>query len=136
MRWSKGFLDWLSELRPRQMLMISAVAALVMFGIMYFAFTKLTRVEEEVITHETPEVVTRSVVVAKSDIGAQTILKREMLELKELPEEMVPTNAVSDAGAVINRTTKAMIFSGDVITEQKIYGSNEPTGFVGSIPKY
>ena len=135
MRWSKGFLDWLSELRPRQMLMISAVAALVMFGIMYFAFTKLTRVEEEVVSHETPEVVTRSVVVAKSDIGAQTILKREMLELKELPEDMVPTNAVSDAGAVINRTTKAMIFSGDVITEQKIYGSNEPTGFVGSIPK-
>ena len=135
MRWSKEFLDWLSDLRPRQMLMISVAAALIMFGIMYFAFTRLVEVEPKTMPQETLEVVMRTVVVAKGDIGAQTILKRDMLELKELPDEMVPTNAVVDTAAVVNRTTKAMIFSGDVITDQKIYGINEPTGFVGSIPK-
>ena len=129
------FLNWLSKLTPNQLLMMSGGAAVVMFAIMYFAFSTLTENNDDTpLRQETPVISTQSVVVAKSNIAAQTVLKKSMLEFKELPEEMIPRNAVTDMSEVLNKATKAEIFAGDVITSQKIYKDSTASGFVGKIP--
>lgn len=139
MKWIKKFLNRLGDLSPRQLLAISVASALSMFGLMYAA---LTEIQEENATKTMMPVVdqpkkieTKTVVVAKTNINPQTPLKSEMLELKEVPENMVPANAVLNEKEVLNRSTKVAIFEGDFITPQKVYGESEASGFVGMIPK-
>ncbi len=131
------FLNWLSDLRPRQLLILSGIAAAVMFAIAYGAFSMLQREiqeEQQPTTKELPAIAMKSVVVAKSNIASKTILKQNMLQLKELPENIVPPNAVTDMAVVLNKMTKTAIYSGDVLTEQKVFQSQEQSGFVGTIP--
>lgn len=137
MKWIKKFLNRLGDLSSRQLIAISIISALCMFGLMYAALTSTKEVEEAVksMPEAPPKINTRSVVVAKTNIEAQTPLKSEMLELKEMPEDMVPANAVSDENELLDRSTKAPIFEGDFITPQKVYGESEASGFVGMIPK-
>lgn len=131
------FLNWLSDLRPRQLLILSGIAAAVMFAIAYGAFSMLQKEiqeEQQPTTKELPAIAMKSVVVAKSNIASKTILKQNMLQLKELPENIVPPNAVTDMAVVLNKMTKTAIYSGDVLTEQKVFQSQEQSGFVGTIP--
>ena len=138
MKWIRRFLNRLGDLSPRQLIAISVMSALSMFGLMYAALTELR--EEESMNMIVPavespkETETKTVVVAKTNIQAQTPLRSEMLELKEVPEDIIPANAVFDEKEVLNRSTKVAIFEGDFITPQKVFGDDETSGFVGMIP--
>ena len=138
LRWLKMMLTRLSDLNPRQLLAIAGVSALCMFGLMYAA---LTGVEKEVIEPtrsiptEVPQTAMKTVVVAKTDISEQTLLKREMFETREMPENLVPADAVTDVEAIVNRAAKTKILAGDVMTPQRIYAESEARGFIGMIPK-
>ena len=117
-------LDILNNLRPRQLLMLSGVAAVIMFAIIYFSLTLWTHQNEEekpVETVATPKVEMVGVVVAKSNIAPQTVIKEDMLQLKEVSAELVPAGAVTKVSDVLNTFSRTTIFSGDLITKQKIY---------------
>lgn len=141
------FFDWLSNLRPRQLLALAGVSALFIFFIMYFALTMVaknqvpipeinneTNSEENQDEPEKPELQMVSVVVATKTIEPKTMLISKFLETKEIPENAVPPDAVTDIAEIANKPARVRIYQGDVITHQKVYRTVEQSGFVGSIP--
>ena len=141
------FFDWLSNLRPRQLLALAGVSALFIFFIMYFALTMFlknqvpipepnneTITEENQAEPEKPEIQMVSVVVATKTIEPKTMLISKFLETKEIPENAVPPDAVTDIAEIANKPARVRIYQGDVITHQKVYRTVEQSGFVGSIP--
>ena len=72
--------------------------------------------------------------MAKSDIPPLTIIKEEMLQTKEVPEELVPSDAVTEISKIVNTSAKTAIFADDVITERKLLADLKQLTFVGSIP--
>ena len=128
----KRLINWLSGLPPRKLGLLAVSLALIVFAVVYTVLSSLGRADEA--KKEAPAIITKNVVVAKSNISQKTILRSEMLQVKALPESMVPQNAITDINKLANRMTKTAIFAGDVITEQKVYSAAEKGGFIGSIP--
>ena len=52
----------------------------------------------------------------------------------EVPEELVPSDAVADTAKIVNTSAKTAIFADDVITERKLLSDLKQLTFVGSIP--
>ena len=129
-------LSWLNDIKPRQLLILAGSVMLAMF---IFAFTFLSwwtqKEVKEVVEEQAPPVVNmRTVVTAKIDIPAMTPIKTEMLEAKEVPEELVPADAVTEISRMKDTLSKTPIFAGDVITERKLSADIKDAGFVGTIP--
>ena len=76
----------------------------------------------------------KTVVVAKNDIPPLTVIKADMLETKEVAENLVPEGAVEDVAEIVNVSAKTEIFAGDVITIRKLLADSEQPTFVKSIP--
>ena len=142
----RKFFDWLSNLRPRQLLALAGVAAIIIFFLMYIALTMLSggsrnapppeEVEQQQTTEEnqTPEIKMVNVVVAAGNIEPRSMLVSNLLETQEMPENMVPQDAVTDIAEVANKPARERIYKGDVITHSKVYQNAAMAGFVGSIP--
>lgn len=138
------FFDWLSNLRPRQLLAMAAGAAIFIFLIMFFALSILTKqnpipIDTEDITEQEeekkePEIKMKSVVVAARNIEPKTMLISRLLTTQEFPENTLPPDVVTDIGEVANKPARERIFKGDVITRSKVYHNAQQAGFVGSIP--
>jgi len=127
---------WLNDLNPRQLLVLAGVVFFLMFGVIYFFLSWWTAKDEDTdsVTQNSPIFEMRTVVTAKSDIPPLTVMKQEMLELKEIPAEVTPSDAVGDMAKVLNTTAKTEILSGDVITERKLFSDLNQVTFVASIP--
>lgn len=129
---------WLNDLNPKQLVILAGIVMFLMFTSIYFFLSwwiAKNEEEKEVIPAEPEKIVAmQSVVVAKSDIPPQTILKNEMLEMKEVPEELVSHDAVTEISNVVNKSAKTAIFAGDVITKKKLMSDLNQNTFVGSIP--
>lgn len=136
------FFDWLSNIRPRQLLALAGVSAILVFIIMYLALTIFfkpdikdfdntnTNVEE---TKE-PEIKMRTVVIAARNIEPKTMIISRLLETAEFPENTIPADAITDINEVVNKPARESILKGDIITQSKFYRNAAMAGFVGSIP--
>ena len=129
----------LNDLRPRQLAMLAVGAAVLMFITVYFGMSLLTKQEIIVQPEEPPpppppveEKV--AVVVAKTSIPPRTRIQETMLQMKELPPELVPEGAIKSFNDVLNVQVKVSIFPGDVLTIQKVFADKSAEGFVGTIP--
>ena len=130
-------LDYLNNLNVRQVLMLAGIAAVLMFVVLYIFLTKFASVENEnvtptTITVEVPQVST--VVVAKSDIAPRVTISENMVEVKEVPADSVPSGAITSLSEVLDKPARINILAGDIITKRKLYLSSEQSGFVGAIP--
>ena len=128
-------LDVLNDLRPRQLMLLAGATALLMFVVVYFALTGLTEKKEMTVTAPVSQVVTRSVVVARDDIAPNTVLREDMLEVKELPATAVPKGSVMVMRDVVGKPAASTIYAGDVITVAKVFSDKSATGFTGTIPE-
>ena len=128
--------DKLNDLRPKQLLMLAGAAAVLMFMTIYFGMTLLTKQEvpPEPDKAVKPVIETSQVVVAKVNIPARTRIQESMLQMKEIPVDMVPSGAINNFDELINLQIKVPIFAGDTFTRQKISGEASYEGFVGEIP--
>lgn len=126
-----------NDLRPRQLLMLAGVAAVLMFGAIYFAISSFTNEPVKIVEPPTePEKVieTVAVVVAKSNIHPNTRIQESMLQMKEMPKDMIPEGAIKSFDEVKNVQVHISIFAGDVLTVQKITAEGDNEGFTASIP--
>ena len=117
--------------------MLSGAAAIIMFAVIYFSLSLWMRQNEEakpVVETVAKEVEMVDVVVAKSNIAPQTVIKENMVQLKKVSAELVPEGTVKKVADVVNTFSRTTIFAGDLITEQKIYTDLAQAGFVGTIP--
>ena len=128
-------LDILNDLRPRQIFMLAGVSTLLMFGVAYLAFSFLAP-QETAETSPAPQqtIAMESVVMARSDIAAHTILNENMLQVRQIPADLVPIGALRTIRSAVGRPAGVSIYAGDVITDQKLYMESMQTGFTDSIP--
>ena len=124
--------DKLNALRPKQVLMLAIVAAGLMFLTIFIGVRSLMN-EEVVVTPQPQAEKTVSVVVAKTNIQPRTIIQENMLQMKDIPEKMVPEGAIKSFADVLGVQVKVSIFAGDVLTIQKVFSDKEE-GFAASIP--
>ncbi len=124
----------LNDLRPRQLLGLAGLAAMLMFVTIYIGMSFL--VNEEVIekAEEEKPVEKIAVVVAKVNIPPRTRIQDTMLQMKEFPSDMVPEGAITNFDDVLNVQIKVSIFAGDILTIQKVFTDKSAEGFIGTIP--
>ena len=134
--------DWISKLDFRQIVTLAVVVALIMFALASFSIWMLLQHEAENSSKENdvpttqvvPQIVMRKVVVANVTIAPKTILKTEMLTVKDFLEDSVPPDAFNDISQLVGKPTKVVINANEVITAQKIFDNVNQVGFVGTIP--
>ena len=81
-----------------------------------------------------PPVSTTKVVVAKQDIPQRAIIKDTMLQVVDVPDNLVPAGALKDMSEALNLPASVMIQQGDVLTDKKVYKDIKMAGFPGMIP--
>ncbi len=128
-------LDILNDLKPRQLLMLAGTAALLMFVVVYLSLTSLSEKKETTVTVPLSQTVNRSVVMARDDIAANTILQEDMLEVREVPTTAVPKGAVINMKDVVGQSVASTIYAGDIITVSKVFTDRSMAGFTGAIPE-
>ena len=115
---------------PRQLLLLCCVIALIVFLLIYFTLTRLTGQKPK----ETPPPANVQIVVAQTDIAARTVIRENMLQLREMPSNAVPAGAVNRTTDLIGKPAKMGIVQGEIITRQKMYNSVQDAGLSGRIP--
>jgi len=126
----------LNDLRPKQLLMLAVVAGGLMFVTIFVGIRMMTNKEVVIMPEEKPQPIVEmtSVVVAKLNIHPRTIIQENMLQMKELPAELVPEGAIRNFSEVQGVQVKVSIFAGDVLTVQKVFSESSDEGFAGTIP--
>ena len=129
-------IKWLNDLNPRQLLILAGVVMLVMFSSIYFFLSWWVADKDDEKKIEEPIAATemKTVVVAKNDIPPLTVIKSDMLETKEVAENLVPEGAIEDVAEIVNVSAKTEIFAGDILTTRKLLADSEQVSFVGTIP--
>lgn len=126
----------LNDLRPKQLLILAGIAAVLMFGAIFAGVNALTGKEVVVEPDFTPlKTETKAVVVAKVNIPARTRIKEEMLQIKEIPVDLITGGEpITSIDSVKDVQVKVSIFAGDILTVQKIFVDKSEEGFVAAIP--
>lgn len=124
------FSNFMERFTPRQLLLLCCAIALVVFLLIYFMLTRITA--EKPKAPEKPANV--QIVVAQTDIAPRTIIRENMLQLKEVPANAAPAGAAHRTTDLIGRPAKVGIVQGEVITGQKMYPSAQDAGLSGRIP--
>ena len=129
-------LKYLNNLNIRQVLILAGVAAGLMFAAIYMFLSAYTEKEDDDGSEGGREekTILKTVVVAKTDIAPRIKITEEMLEVKEMPKDSVPSDAIEKREEILEKPARMNILAGDVITSRKIYKSEDQTGFVGTIP--
>lgn len=122
----------LNDLRPRQLLLLAGGMAIFMFSIVYFALSFISG--KDVVETNEPKPVTTQVVVAKVNIPPRTRIQESMLQLKEMPVDMVPEGSISGFKDILDVQVKVSIFAGDILTIQKVFAEKNDEGFIATIP--
>lgn len=128
-------MEMLNDLQPKQLLMLAAGTAVVMFLAVYFALLGLSGRNEEVKKMApVTQAATTQVVMAREDIPARTVIQEDMLELRDMPVDAVPRGAMMSTNDVVGQPAASTIYAGDVVTLSKLVKEKRTTGFVGEIP--
>ena len=128
-------LDFLNDLRPRQIFLLAGASTVIMFATVYIIFSFMTPRTEETQEVEQPKYITANVVVVKTDIAARTVFTEDMLQVKQMPKDMVPESAITNLRSIVGQSAGVTMYAGDIVTEQKIHIENFTSTFVDSIPK-
>lgn len=127
-------LDVLNDLKPKHLLMLAGTTALLIFAVVYFALSGLTEKGAAPVTPVAPQGITRSVVVARDDIQPNTLIQEDMLEIKEMPANVVPKGSIMVMKDILGQPAASTIYAGDILTMSKVFMDKSHTGFSGSIP--
>ena len=134
------FFDWLSNLRPRQLFLLAAGSAVIIFCLMYMGLKTFSANQVALPMGEDGEPIQPkqvrmvNVVVAAKNIEPKSMILGSMLTTKDIPEEQMPADAVTDIADIANKPAKTRIMKDTIITSQDVYRNIEQSGFVGSIP--
>ena len=126
---SGNFKDLLDKITYRQWVIMAVMFSCFMGLLVYFS---LSGVDSD--TKSAGKEMKVKVIVAKQDIPERTIVKDDMLKVVEVPADLVPSGAFSDAAEAIDHPASTAIQQGDIVTDKKIYTDVRMAGFTGTIP--
>ena len=118
-----------SQLSYRQLLVAAAVCSLLLGAAVFFL---LSGDDGEKQQAAAPQRV--RVVVAKQDIPQRAVVKETMLDMKEVPTDVLPAGAITDMASVVDRPASVPIQQGDILTDKKVLVDPRMAGFTGMIP--
>jgi len=102
--------------------------------VVYYLVTNVPRpVEQPVVAGPTP-VPQRQVVIAATDIAANSVITRSQVTTATYPVDLVPADAITSIGAVINTTAKSNVFSGQILLQRQFLAAQGRTGASVNIP--
>ena len=125
------FFDWLSNLRPRQLFLLAAASAIIIFCIMYMGLKTFSSRQvvmpmgEDGAPVQQQQVKMINVVVAARNIEPKSMILGSMLTTKDIPESQVPSDAVTDVADIANKPAKNRIMKDAIITQQDVYRTIE-----------
>lgn len=105
-------------MRNKILLALSLIAALVAAALVYYYLDNLKKTYREIEDF-------RTVVTAATRIPAKTMVKKEMLEVKEIPVRYISENAVTATEDALGKITKSEILPGEVLRSEKLSGTKE-----------
>ncbi len=76
----------------------------------------------------------KTVVVAATDIGANTVITNAQLTTASYPADLVPADAITDTAIAVHSTSKVNVFSGQILLQRQFLAANGRTGASVSIP--
>lgn len=119
----------LSQLSYRQLLVAAAMCSLLLGVAVFFLLSG-----DEGEKQQAAEPQRIRVVVAKQDIPQRAVVKESMLDVKEVPSDVLPAGAVTDMASVVDRPARVPIQQGDILTDKKVLVDPRMAGFTGIIP--
>ena len=123
----------LDQMSFRQLTFVALGAGIFMCLLIFFA---LSRIENNVVqeTQVKPVPMIR-IVVAKTNIKRGEILQERMLRTKEFTVNSVPSGTSTDIREFVGFPAKVDIFTGDILTTNKVFKDVRQAGFIGMIPE-
>ena len=125
----------MERMTTKQMLLICAAVALLIFLLIYFTLTKFSaskpKPEEK---PAPPPVQTVSIVLAKTSIPERTLIKEEMLKVVIIPVNKAPAGAFNRTTDLVGRPTRVHVNADEIITNRKVFASILDMGLSGRIP--
>jgi pilus assembly protein CpaB len=120
--------------RALLLVIIGLLAAVSASVVVYYLFTTIPRpVEQPVVAGSTP-VPQREVVIAATDIAANSVITRSQVTTASYPVDLVPADAIASIGNVVNTTAKSPVFSGQILLQRQFLAAQGRTGASVNIP--
>ena len=127
----------LSNLSYRQFFPIIIIVCVLVFAMLmiFLPDDSSTQTAKQKQQQAKPKVETVKVVTANRDIPARTILREDMLVVRDVPNNLLPDGYVTDVKQAINLPAAMALQKGDVLTTKKFYADIRMAGFPGKIPE-
>ena len=138
-RIAQNFKTRIAKLSQKQFLFLSFIVSCLIFLLILAALPdsekqQQTNVAKQEQQKKVQEVEKIKVIKAKYDLPQLTVIREDMVELVEMPKNLVPEEPVTDKAMIANMPTVVTILKGDVITKKKVYTNPQMAGFPGKIP--
>ena len=127
----------ISKLTTKQFMFLIFVLSCLIFLLMLAALpddSKKQALQNKQAQKKVEQVEKVKVIKAKYDLPQLTLIREDMVELVEMPKNLVPEDPVTDKAMIANLPTVVTIMKGDVITKKKVYTNPQMSGFIGKIP--
>ena len=127
----------LSKLSYRQFFFIIIAVCVAVFAMLMVVLpddndTRTTQKKQQ--QQDKPKVEIVKVVTANRDIPPRTILREDMLIVRDIPNDLLPDGYITDVKQAINLPAAVALQKGDVLTNKKFYADIRMAGFPGKIP--
>ncbi|MEO8286207.1 MAG: Flp pilus assembly protein CpaB [Chloroflexota bacterium] len=121
--------------RRALILVITGLAAAVVASlVVYYLITNVERpVPQSETTAPTP-LPQRQVVIAATDIPANSVITDTQVTTASYPVDLVPADAITSTDRVVNSTAKSAVFSGQILLQRQFVDSAGHTGASINIP--
>lgn len=125
------FKNMTDKLGYRTWVILAAIASILLGIVLYISMSSKMDNNTQA---DTSMQETISVVVAKQDISPRTIIKENMLEIKEIPQNLVPADAITEIKEAVDKPANVQLMQGDIVTKRKLLMDIKMAGFTGTIP--
>jgi len=96
--------------------LIAAIAAAL---VIYYLITNITPTTQTVVVTGPTPVPQREVLVARTDIAANSVITSSQVTTASFPVDLVPADAITSTESVINATAKTAVFSGQILLQRQ-----------------
>lgn len=110
------------------------IAALAAALVIYYLVTNIPRTPEPVVVTGPTPVPQREVLVAATDIGANTVITRSQVTTASFPVDLVPADAITSTASVVGTTARTAVFSGQILLQRQFISAQGSTGASINIP--
>ena len=124
----------INSMNRRQRLMLILLMCSFVFLMVLFLFPNPKPKTVKNADQAKPKVETVQVVRAGVDIPRLTVITDLMVEMVEVPKDIVPEGALTDKATLLNCPASVSIQKGDILTNKKVYTDKRMAGFPGRIP--